>query len=412
MSEVLAIFWHPDALELQRIPGYGVWPPSGRTVKSVKFPRPTRISRVSELAFSGELQNTLTQLLTDADISHPLWMMLPTEWCFSFQLDNPDLSPPDLNQTQLQWQVQLRLHGDQSQYRVWLPQKIDGSKVTAHVVYGDILDSISSVIRSLGVDLACVSAMPEIGARYSFDEPSDLREAVPVNQEPYVVIKARAGISPLIPAFLGALVLAAAGYLWLLPEATRPKPPKPIPEVSETNVTEPATQLSVATNQPAEPRDTIATKTAGQPSATSVLSPLTTLIQRLPAGATIQLATLSPVELKMEISGLGNPDAWVSAVQKNSGLERLRKTGSYTAESGAITVIRLENLNWNVGDGARDVDNWARLATSAGMKVTGRTALGGFQSAQTLIDALWQNPGGFSKIYLASDGGLWRVTVQ
>jgi hypothetical protein len=309
----------------------------------------------------------------------------------------------------LVWEVEQRLHGDRALYSILLPEDLSVKSASVLVCRREIVVRLREAMKATGVEFAGLWLEPEDDVKYDFAQAGDLRKAKPIDEHVSGKLKASLTIPPFIGIGLIAVVAVAIAVFFLLPFQTdkslktgsEPLKQQPVAKEIPPAVTTP----EVMTDQKSSPQE-IRSPVAQQ------VSPLTLLSQQLPGNSFIKLATISPVEFRVEVVGIANPDAWLKELSSVDALKSLSIKSRYSESGNTVLVLNQTEIGWNPKSSARNPDLWEKLAANAGLKVDGRTATGNFKSALTLVDAVWSNPAGFSKIYFASDSGSWRVTVQ
>lgn len=374
----------------------GVWSNPLMAEVAAPLEKPTRITRLQDFESKGLLAQALNEVLKDRRRGLPVWVLLPRDWVHRFEISRPAINPLSAARAHLIWEVRQFIHGDPTLYRIFVPKDTWGEILTVYAVRKEILGAVESALAGTGAVVTGVGVEPAVGALYSLDSMPDLREAVAADQPTSEAKSSAFNPLPVAAAAVGVAVVAAVVFLlWSRPERNQLRS---TPDAPAASVTAP-TPSAEATHSPAA-------------TPASSLSPVTTFIQRLPAGAQVTLASLSPVEFRAEVLGLPDPEAWLQVARTSPGLADLSAAGTFNTPAGAVAVFTLHNPAGMSSEGPRQVDTWAEMARKAGMTPEGRTAVGPLSSALTLLDATWNNPVGFSKFYLMSEQNRWRVTVQ
>ncbi len=412
MGEVLVINWSREQIELRQVPSEGVWPVDISPLKTSRLERATRVYRLKDSDSGERLSEALANLFTTVEITLPVWLLVPHDWVLTFHIDNPELQPPELRRAHLLWEVQQRLHGDITNFRVLFSADDTSPHTDVQVVRGEVLDAFTWAVTTAGLEIAGLVQEPAEGSHYSFELPFDLREAVPVDLVELPPMKAPTTFPPVVMIGLGVVVIAVAGYLLLIPSGKERPSKEAKPEPTPAVVAEMGKPVdeSPVTKVPAEPAPPVQQKVS--PVVSEGVSPLSLMAQTLPAGARVELAVLSPVDFRAEISGIKDPGGWIADLRRSDMLKSIRRAGGYSSDRGDVVVVRLERLGWNPGAGARDLDSWTSRAGAVGLKARGRSAKGKFEAVLDLIDAMWTDSDGFTKILVAPDDGRWLVTVQ
>ena len=396
MSDVLTITWSVNQVELRQIPSNGSWHPRTQPIRSFTLQRPTRGNRLKDSDSGGGLHEALTELLKDVEITLPVWFLAPNNWIQTFRIDTHNLSSDDLKRSHLIWEVQQRLSGDISDSKIILPGNLDEPKVNVHAFRADVLNMIVKAINRSGLDYINVGFEPEWDGDYNFESPVDLRDCIDADSIDTRVLKTKLSIPIFVSAPILVITLITVSYLLLrFPTADTGKLPV------ESEITSESPDTSIGT-----PMDTLTQAIADN------VSPINEIARLLPAGAKIQLGVFSPVDFKMEVSGLADPQTWVNNLKQTTSLKWIEIAGSNSSADRTTTILRQNRTGWQPGSLTRNLDSWKALTAENGMNPKGRSARGAFESALMLLNALWDNPRGFEKIYFAPDGNEWVVTVQ
>jgi len=404
MSEVIIVTWAADQVELRQISSEGVWQPNVPPIRTIELNRPTRLDRLSQIDSGGGFHQALIHLFSDVEISLPVWLLMPNLWVQSFHVENPNLQTDEMQRSHFLWEAQQRISSDISSFKVHLPSDLTQPKPAIHMVRDEILELYNREIRKAGIEIAGIWVEPEWGTEYNFEMPSDFRDAVPADLIDIIPAKHPTTVPQFVPIIVGVAVLALAGYIWQIPSGEKPpRKTRKVQEKPEMTVTmvSPDSMAAVET-------DVAESELKPIPGA----SPVSQLVKALPSGTDIVFAVISPVDCKVEISGLQNVTAWLNNLKRSATFKSAQVAGTYTISGKSVSVIRLSQTGWQAGVKTKTIGNWEKLASSKGMKPSGRSAVGDYSAALALVDAVWSEPGGFEKVYLAPDKGRWVVTVQ
>jgi len=408
MAETFVVTWGEEQLELRRIPSEGLWAADLLPLRAVPAQRPTRLARLDHPDAGGQLASTLHNLLLDVDLTIPYWFLLPRGWAYTTTIDLPELPTPQERLEHLRWEIIARLANHIEEFRIIHSTLDAAGAVKIIAVTGEVIDYVYNFAKKADLELAGIGVEPKPGETYSFEHPTDLRDAAPLVVEPAPEkgVPTKITVSPVAAAAVLIVVLGAAAYLLLSPfEAEQPPlpaapaviPPAPKPETAPTPVPAvPSPSPAVSDVQPSTPA--------------AAVSPLRQIIDALPKDIQTRLAVLSPTDLRLEALGALSED-WLTQAKKIPALSKMTIVGRYHTSEGNITVLRILETGWLSG-GKRDAQAWENSAKAAGMNARGRIAEGSLDKALALVDALYKTPAGISKIYLASASGKWTVTVQ
>ncbi len=455
MAEILAVTWGEQDLALRRVPSEGIWNKDAKLLKRVSLQRPTRAGRLTHPEIGGALGSALTELFADVDVNVPCWLLLPNNWILRFVSEPPDLKSQELTLNQLRWESIQRISGDPADYKISAALMMGGSRYYICITRSEVIQRCLNAAETADLELAGIGLEPDPNENYTFEHPLDLRDALPLELEntPGKSVGKKKTSPALIGIFI-VIVAAVGGYLYYSSQPAPVKKPvaqratqKPMsateaitppttellatassdtlaakPESqTEAPVTTPEVQEKVA-ETPAKVAETIpapkesplversvpATHTRTVSTGSSIIR---SLFIGLPAGSKAEMVILSPVDLKIEASGVGNPEQWVATLKKQSGWGNVKLVANYETVVGKVVSVRVENPGWGVVEGKPSA-KWQELAKSAGMSVRDHTATGKLESALTLIDQLWKDSNGLSKIYLTPVGDNWQVVVQ
>ncbi len=404
MSEVIIVTWTADQVELRQVSSEGVWQPHEPPIRTIELNRPTRLDRLSQLDSGGGFHQALIHLFSDIEISLPVWLLMPNLWVQSFHVENPDLQTEEMQRSHFLWEAQQRISSDISSFKVLLPSDLTQPKPAIHMVRDEILELYIREVKKAGIEIAGIWVEPEWGTEYNFEMPSDFRDAVPADLIDIIPAKQPITVPQFIPIIVGIAALALAGYIWQIPVGEKPsRKSREVQEqreivgttVSPDSITVVETDIAESKFKPI-----------------SGASPVSQLVKTLPSGTNIVFAVISPVDCKLEISGFQNVNTWLNNLKRSTPFKSARVAGKYTISGKSVSVIRLSQTGWQAGMKTKTIDHWNKLASSKGMKPSGRSAVGNYSAALALVDAVWSEPGGFEKVYLAPDKGRWVVTVQ
>ncbi len=431
MSDVIIITWTSDKIELRQVPSEGIWQPPLQSIREYELNQPTRSERINKPDSGGGLHLALSSLFSDIEINLPICFLLPREWVQSFTVDNPNLKSDEMTRAQIIWEAQQRISGDISRFKVLLPTDLEAPKLTFHIVRLEIIDIYVDATGQAGIEIAGMMNEPEWGEPYNFEMPLDLRESVGIDTIDSSEVRPSVSIPPVLLIVLAVAALAVVSYIWILPLSRKPVEVTPdslaVAQVADTGIAAaPVTDITVEIAAEKEDKGGIfgflfgkkkEKKTEKEEAAelkpiTATGAPVNQIAGILPADAEIKLAVFSPVDARLEISGLTDPNSWLKEIKKSTVCKSVRLAGSYQSNGETVYVIEMGQPDWNPGERVKDFSGWSKLASSKGLKPKGRRARGDLASAQALIDEIWSSKAGYEKVLLAPDKDKWVVTVQ
>ncbi len=432
MNEAFLVCWSEVNLNLHRLPTEGIWNQDAEPLQSIELPRPTRTARFNHPESGGRLDEALNSLFREVDIALPVWMLLPDNWISHYRIKVEDLNPPSLTDQFIKWEVLQRLHGEHSEYRLLAPTDYAPGDVEVYVIKNRLLDFFSNALEKTGIEFSGIGIEPRNGEPYSFELPCDLRDAVQFKSESEVPIQIKKSIPP--AAGIAVIVIAIAGASgWYLlgskPESSQPAPSAKI--IKSAEKTAPVKEITPAPLQDTtiavkkvEPVAKQAAATAVSPAVkptpssvktstpVSANSPFSQFIKSLPRGSHIELAVISPVDFRVEITGLTHPDQWLSGLKKSPQFKSAELADKYKRKKENITIFHLANTGLSASNKPMDGKGWIQRAKQAGLQAESRRAWGDYEHAVGFVDVLWSDLSGFSKIYFAPENNYWVVTVQ
>lgn len=436
MSESFVIIWEKSHISLKLIDSSGVWSDSSPSLKTIEVSRPLRLSRIAHPRIQREIAASLSDLLENLDLNQPLWLLIPENWTTKIVVDSLDIPSSDIRHDQLVWEAVQRLSGDKSDYNYKIYEHDEFDTVDIRVIKSGLLESIDKLSSSIELDLAGISVIPPDGDSYALEIPYDLREYIPFESEDELPLAPhRSTISP-VSAGLIVVVVAVVGWFWsrdsgkdiqeqeklatTVINAEMTKPILPMADslklVTQTVLNDPIDLLRKNKTEirPKNRVDTITKRGVQktQPEISLSQSPLGIMQQSLPTGTVIELAVISPYDMRIEISGQINAKGWVKEIRKSAKLKQFKTIDKYKEVNKSISVFQLKKSGLAVDDGSRNIMGWRSKAIAAGLSVRGRSANGNSKDAFAFAESFWEDMNGFSKIYLAHDRNNWVVTVQ
>jgi len=421
MSESLIITWNSNALCLYLLPNKGIWVSNISPHKQVKLHRPTRIKRIVP-STKQELANALKELFNDIDLNFPVWFLLPHEWVPCFRAQSPEFMTPKQNRNHLLWETHQRLRGNISTYRVLLPAEVEKGSIQIQTFRGELADFVSGATDAIDLKLGGIGVEPIEDESYSFDSSQDLREAVSIElEEISLSATERKPLLFKIGIGLASFIFVLIVIISIISSLGKDK------IQNDKNKSDYAVAIKKTqpekTPQSTELPSSIKEEKIYTP-ATSSTSPFGMLIRSLPHGAAIKMAVVSPVDMRVEVTGLNNADQWLNGLRSSNALARARIAGRYNENEKEITVLQLTETNLKVKTTTKNAQSWRKRATAAGLsvkdqpesddldKVREQYAYGHYNSAVGFIESLWKDMNGYSKIYFAKDKDKWIVMVQ
>lgn len=441
MADIYAVTWDENLLKLLRVSSEGVWRADTPPVKSVQIQRPTRPVRWDSPEAGGHLADAIAELFRDVDLNIPCWMLLPPGWAYRFQTELPELKSQDQTVAQLRWEIEQRLAHESSNYRFVAALMPGGQKWFICVVQNEVIGRLVHSAKTNEIEISGIGLQPQNGDNYSFEHPLDLRDGLAVEPPSGPVSLAKKKVSPAILVIFGVVVIGITAYLLSLssssspPASTTPPAPNyhqtavkeaPLPGVAATTPPTDTAHAIVAaipthsTPPPAESIPAPATP-AAKPVAPPVQapavaqvtvgeSPIRALFHSLPKGASVQLIVISPVDIKVEVTG-GQAEEVLKIVKSQPGWGAVSLADKYNLDAGPAAALRLAPSGWR-GSSSTSSPDWVKAAKAAGLNPRGKTASGKLEAVLGLTDRLWKDASGVAKIYIAPQGSDWVITVQ
>ena len=451
MAEILAVTWGEEELALRRVASEGTWNKNSKVLKRVPIQRPTRAGRLSHPEIGGALGTAMTELFIDVDINVPCWLLLPNDWILRFVSEPPDLKNQELTLNHLRWEAAQRISGDPADFKISAALMMGGTRYYICLIRSEVIQRCLTAADSADLELAGIGIEPDANETYTFEHPLDLRDALPLEIEhdgnSAKSIATRKASPAVVGIFLG-IVIILAGYLYFSSQPAPVKKPSaerstkksmtpqeaatppeallstssadssaPHPGINATVTETPPISTPEVKSKPAttiEKAEPAPTKGESAPANLTVsgkVSPIRGLFAGLSGNAKAALVVLSPVDLKVEASGIANPDQWLAELKKQAGWSTAKLTGSYETVGGKVTTLRVESPGWKVTEGKPSA-KWQELAKSAGLSVKDRSASGKLEGALAFLDQIWQNSNGISKVYLTPQGDSWQIVIQ
>ncbi len=433
MAEILAVTWGEEELALRRVSSEGIWNQDAKLLKRVTLQRPTRTGRLAHPEVGGALGVSLTELFADVDINVPCWLLLPNNWTLRFISEPPDLKSQELTLNHLRWESKQRISGDPADYKISAALMMGGSRYFICITRSEVIQRCLSAAEAADLELAGIGLEPNPNENYTFEHPLDIRDALPLEVETNSKISiAKKKVSPaIVGMFFIVVLLVGSSLIYFSGTETTNLPtaqkatrktisaeaaitPPPVNVVTKATV-DTVVKPELISETPVEPSEKIVvdkiTSTEPVKLASKDASIIRGLFAGLPAGAKAELIVLSPVDLKIEASGIKAADQWLDGLKNQPGWASAKLVGNYETAIGRVTSVRIENPGWSVTDG-KPSTRWQELAKTAGMSVKDRIASGKLDAALILLDQIWNNSGGLSKVYLSPVGDSWQVVVQ
>lgn len=428
MSEVYIIVWTSDQLQLHRIPSESSgWRSLNPPLSSVFLERPTRLSRLKELAQGQLLVEAIHQLLDSVDLNLPLWFLLPQGWGYQFYLEPPPLESAEEVLEHIKWEVKLRLPPDNGSYRFLLYSADHNTPWLVHIVRSEVLAFITDALRRAEVEVTGIALTPLEGEGYSFERPGDLRDSVPLGdeeerEEEAVSIQWKTLPKP---SYLigGGVVVLIALLLYLYLPTVNPPPPSPPPQIKPSTAEPSVSPSPLPTPEESRPAVEAGRKpsVSSPETATTVLQPESRGISRasplrmlVEAGAglgRVILCTLADKEIKLLVGGSLTPTQLQERLGNQAGIPSVERVSRWEENGQEFTLFVVRGVAWRAGDGVRLAD-WEQLASRRGLQAQGRALSGSADKVFPLLDDLWSNPVSSRKVYIGWEDPVWKVTVQ
>ncbi len=402
MDELLVISWEEERLVLRQIPRVGIWSMDTAVQNSVLLEYPDDISKLQDNFYRSKLRDGFSSLLSDISLPEKqVWMLLPPKWVQHFHVDNPGLASDELRSFLL-WEAEQQLHGDLSDYHILLPTIFHEQYIEIRAIRSYLLKSILTVADETEFQLIGLGVEPNQDGAYAFQDEENLCNAISMEHqaEPDAESPPK-NWKNIIIASISILTMVIVGIYFIKAISDR---------TIDTKLASIATSTLVptVTNQDSSQlTENLQTKANPNPQISdNASSPVIQLITALPVGGRISLATLSPIEFKAELTGISNPEGWLNSVKSQGMLINFR------LESSKVVVVSTNNSGWKSNSETLSFKNWKQQAINKGLTVNERSASGGQKEILSFVNELWQAPQGIDKIYFASVGEKWVVTVQ
>ena len=404
MDKLLVVTWEVDRLILREISPRGIWTDERPISATVDLARPTRFSVLSTPEYMDKLRNGLAKLFQKFVVSpteqseYSVWVMLPKRWVQYFRIDNPNLHSDELQESNLIWETELRLHEKITDYRLLLPGDYSTKFLEISVVNKNILQIILDTVRQADIQLAGVCVEPAENEPYKIDRAENFIRATTVESHPVTESIFNDRKVWLMASAIFVVVVGIQLFL-IFRGATTSVPTQQDPTVSEVV-------------------EDVVEQVIESPDVDETISPLRMIVQTLSDGTRIEFATLSPADFKAEISGLDDPETWLTGLHQQPIFQSLRLEGGYPRNGVNTILVRMEPSGWMTDDNSDGLARWEHRAVSAGLTAEGHIARGSFDSVLSLVDSLWIDPDGVVKIIIAPlktgdvDGDQWTIRVQ
>lgn len=423
MEAISVITWDLKHLYLWLIPEIGVWHSAQEPVKVIPTENPIHPDQLGRTEFKHDFVRALEELITDISIESQIWLMLPRNWVQMFNIKNLNMNG-ELQQSHIYWEIQQRLHGSLNEFRILMPKDHSPSVLNVCTINDHVFDLISEITQSVGLNPHGITVEPTDGEEYILDDEHNLLLAEPFHEQPQ--IKADLPVKNIV---IGGVVLSFAviivgGYMMTSRSGSAPGLKdllglkKPAAETSFELKMDESAELQTddaiaddisdkiiesAIQTPQKDNSTI----PGQP-----VSPLKKMVKLLPQGVRVELAVMSELDFKVELSGVTDQAGLIDRLKSEENLSSIKSVGKYTTPAGKVIVLRMQDHGWKPATGPKNIGRWHQHATILAMKANGRIATGNFDAALSLADWTWNTPQGFSKVYLAPEKDHWVVTVQ
>ena len=194
MGEVLVVSWLRDNLELRRLPSEGTWQSDANPLGKYDLHLPTRTHRFEQGDSGGMLPQAFSELFSNVEITTPVWLLLPSSWIIKFQVKVPEIDDDELIRSHLLWEAQARLHGDVSRFHVLIPENTNTEFTTVQAIHSSALELLRDSAAKANLNITGISVEPEANTDYSFELPTDFREAVSIESGDDDVVKIKANV--------------------------------------------------------------------------------------------------------------------------------------------------------------------------------------------------------------------------
>ncbi|MDP8228982.1 MAG: hypothetical protein P9M15_05975 [Candidatus Electryoneaceae bacterium] len=404
MDKLLVVTWEVDRLVLRELAPHGIWKDDMPISATVDLERPTRFSKLNNSTSKKSLQDGLVELFKDVVVSqtkqpmYSVWLMLPKRWVQHFNIDNPFFHSDELQESHLLWETDQRLHEDIADYRLLLPRSYSDKVLNVSAVNENILQIIIDAMRHADVRLTGVCVEASNDEHYKIDRAENFIRATSVESPP-VVESIFYGKKIWLMASAIVVVIVGVILIWMCKES-----------------------LTLMFAQADSTTSTMTTSTLDssedQSEVDSTISLLRKFVQTFSHSTRLKLATLSPADFKAEISGLNDPETWLTELQQKSIFRSLQLEGGYPRNGVNTVLVRMKNTGWMTYSDSDGLARWEQRASSAGLTAEGYIAHGSFDSVLSFVDSMWVKPDGVMKIFVApektgdAESDQWIIRVQ
>lgn len=430
MREFLFVTWTAETLRLSRLPIEGIWESQPDFLSSFENPRPTRTDRMLIAASRTNLEEAIKELVRDKKIDVDIWFLFPSSWALKFRIQCPDFNSPDQIRDHLLWEASHYLTDDIADFHVTWNQ-IDQNKYQVTAIRKSLFITVVNAVKDSGLENVHFGIEPEPKLHYEFKLESDLTRPVEKDEELAEISishhKRRPSGIFLIISILAIVLISVftAQYLFSGKKTTDIVNDSINPEDPDSQAVYLSKQNDAEVNPEATSESELESLTSNIKTANSERDDLTktglikdsaglleVLNELLVSGAKLDLLVITELEMRIEITGLKNPDKAIAVLDKNNRLKNSQIAGSFNRDGKSVTILQSKPIGFNSKISDRNLAAWVKSAESNGLKTTGRSAIGDYEQVLNLIESQWENLFGFSKLYMAPSNGDWLVTVQ
>ncbi len=400
MREVLFVTWTAETIQLSRLPYEGIWESQHELISSFETPRPTRIDRLQSASSRDNVVEALKELKRETALDSEIWFLIPPSWAVEFEVQCPDFDSTDQINDHLLWETQQYLHQDITEFHISRIH-IEHNTFRIVAIRNDLFETLIDSFKEAGLDSIYLGIEPDEGAKYKFRPDYDLSITVDINEDqdlpepfekskkPSVVI---IGISALLLIIISVFVISTLFD----------------GETETTTDTDETSPDSIRIVQPVvETVETPSVQERETDRLSKMLHILTGSVEN------INLITITEVEMRIEMTGIDNPDEVLRIIDGNKWLSQSRIAGRFKRDGKTRTVFQSNPIGFNGKNNSRqNLTGWKESAESIGMKSKDRSAFGDYEQALRLIEQNWSDIFGFSKVYISHSKGSWSVTVQ
>ncbi len=422
MADCYVITWESDKLCLDKKPTEGVWQKEESHLAEYEIECPTRTARLQTGFAKDNISSALKELLKQAGEDIPVHFLMPRSWLFTFRLQCPEFSTDKQKQDHIIWETKQRVREDVSEYTILVEECDQEDYVDISAIRSKLLEVILNVAENIDLKIDTLYKEPKENEKYKLGPENDFKSGLKITRDD---MSAPEGENKsLLPIFgfivFVTIIIAIIGYLFNSSYFSKQ-------DRAEKGYGDTLHYAAGDSALAAQMQDSIAGKPlsaalsdsidfaslrAGDYSKYTGPPPFAVFRNYLPNTARIEMLIMSPVMMRIEVSGLDNSDSILNIMRKINILSDLEIAAQFIEKGEPITVFSQNHSGLDSGQGSPNREEFKKKALELQMKVSGRTARGVFDDAVKFVDSLWEDMHGYRKLFLARDRVEWVVTVQ